>query len=228
MPVYPLSDRLAFPDPEQADESGLVAFGGDLSVGRLLEAYRRGIFPWYEPGEPILWWSPDPRLILEPDELKVSRSLRASLRKGTYEVRVDTAFAQVIHACAATKRSHEEGTWISRNVEKSYTQLHDLGYAHSVESWHEGTLAGGLYGVCLGRCFFGESMFARQTDASKVALVALCNVLRAREIPLIDCQVTTEHLLSLGAKEIRRAEFLSRLRDALRYPTRRERWTENA
>jgi leucyl/phenylalanyl-tRNA--protein transferase len=223
-PVYFLDERPVFPPPELARGDGLLAVGGDLAVPRLLEAYRNGIFPWYEEGEPILWWSPDPRLVLVPDEFRASRSLRAVLRKGTYEVTFDTTFARVIRACAATPRKHEDGTWITPEVEASYTALHDLGFAHSVETWSRGELVGGLYGVHLGRCFFGESMFALRPDASKVALAALVDVLRSRETHLIDCQVTSEHLLSLGAREVPRAEFLRRLREALRHPTRRERW----
>jgi leucyl/phenylalanyl-tRNA---protein transferase len=223
-PVYLLDEQPSFPDPALARNDGLLAVGGDLSVPRLLEAYRKGIFPWYEAGDPILWWSPDPRLILEPAELKVSRSLRSVLRKGRYHVTFDTAFGEVIHACATTPRGDEFGTWINPQVEAAYTALHDLGYAHSVEAWAEGTLCGGLYGVLLGRCFFGESMFSLRTDASKVALARVVDFLRSRDVDLIDCQVTTEHLMSLGAKEIPRAEFMRRLTEALEYPTIREKW----
>jgi leucyl/phenylalanyl-tRNA--protein transferase len=223
-PVYLLDERPLFPSPERARGDGLLAVGGDLSVPRLLEAYRNGIFPWYEEGGPILWWSPDPRLVLVPDEFRASRSLRALLRKGTYEVTFDAAFARVIRACATAPRRDEPGTWITPEMEASYTALHGLGYAHSVESWCEGGLVGGLYGVHLGRCFFGESMFSLRPDASKVALADLADFLRSRGTLLIDCQVTSEHLLSLGAREVPRAEFLRRLREALRYPTGRERW----
>jgi leucyl/phenylalanyl-tRNA---protein transferase len=227
-PVERRTDRLSFPPPEVADADGLVAVGGELSIPRLLEAYRRGIFPWYEGGGPVLWWSPDPRLVLDPGEFRASRSLRAVIRKGTFEVRFDTAFAEVIRACAEASRRGEEGTWITPEVQSAYTSLHELGYAHSVESWFRGELAGGLYGLRLGRCFFGESMFARRTDASKVALAALVDFLKAREVRLIDCQVTSAHLLSLGAKEIPRDEFLRRLREALQHPTPRERWTRSS
>ena len=223
-PVYRLDGRPVFPPPECAREDGLLAVGGALSIPRLLEAYRNGIFPWYEARGPILWWCPDPRLVLIPDELRVSRSLRAVLRKQTFEVRCDTAFARVIRACATTPRPDEEGTWITPEVESAYTALHALGYAHSVEAWHGGELVGGLYGVLLGRCFFGESMFSRRTDASKVGLVALARLLRSRDVPLIDCQVTSAHLLSLGAREIPRREFLRRLRAGLEFPTVREKW----
>jgi leucyl/phenylalanyl-tRNA--protein transferase len=225
MPVYHLGRWPVFPPVEDADPSGLLAVGGDLALERLLTAYRQGIFPWYEPGGPILWWSPDPRLILEPDALKISRSLRATLRKNRYEIRVDTSFAKVIHACAVADRKGEQGTWISPEVARAYTELHQQGYAHSVESWRDGELVGGLYGVSLGRCFFGESMFAIEPDASKVALVALVELLQAQGIDLIDCQVTTEHLLRMGAREVPRSEFLRRLDEALRFPDRREAWT---
>lgn len=217
-PVYLLDSRPAFPPPECANEAGLVALGGDLSVPRLLAAYRRGIFPWYEVDEPILWWSPDPRTILEPAALRVSRSLRQVLRRGTYEIKFDTAFAQVIHACASTPRRDQEGTWISPAIEAAYGALHELGVCHSAEAWYQGELAGGLYGLCLGQCFFGESMFSRRTDASKVALVGLVERLKAIDVTLIDCQVASEHLFSLGATEIPRAEFLARLEAALRFP----------
>jgi leucyl/phenylalanyl-tRNA--protein transferase len=225
MPIFRPGRRSEFPPPELADEHGLLAIGGDLSIERLLAAYRRGIFPWSGPGEPILWWCPDPRLILVPDRLHVSRSLRATIRKGIYRVRFDTAFTEVIRACATTPRREGPGTWITREVERAYTRLHELGLAHSVESWHGDALAGGLYGVELGRCFFGESMFARETDASKVALVALVEKLKSREVGLIDCQVTTEHLLSLGAEEIPRTEFLRRLEEAMKYPDRPGSWS---
>lgn len=218
MPIYQLDRRPLFPPPEHAEEDGLLAVGGDLSAPRLLEAYRNGIFPWYEPGEEILWWSPDPRLILEPDRIRVSRSLRATVRKGAFEVRFDTAFRKVIHACAATKRTHEDGTWIGPDIERAYSTLHELGYAHSIESWSGGELVGGLYGVGLGRAFFGESMFSLRPDASKVALVALAEEAKARGIGMIDCQVTSAHLVSLGAREIPRAEFLDRLRQAVIAP----------
>jgi leucyl/phenylalanyl-tRNA--protein transferase len=215
----------SFPPPEGFHADGLVAIGGDLSIPRLLAAYRRGIFPWYEQGGPILWWSPDPRLVLETEAFHASRSLRAVIRKGTFEVRLDTAFAEVIRACAETKRRDEGGTWITPQVQSAYTTLHELGFAHSIESWFEGELAGGLYGLMIGRCFFGESMFSRRTDASKVALAALVERLKELDVPLIDCQVTSAHLLSLGAKEIPRAEFLRRLDEALQHPTPRQKWT---
>ncbi|MDR3635039.1 MAG: leucyl/phenylalanyl-tRNA--protein transferase [Isosphaeraceae bacterium] len=223
-PIYLLDRHPVFPAPTQANEEGLLAMGGDLSVDRLLEAYRHGIFPWYEAGEPILWWSPDPRAILETAELRISRSLRAVLRRGDFDVRYDTAFDQVIHACATTARRDQEGSWISTEVRAAYTALHDLGVCHSVEIWHGDELVGGLYGVCLGSCFFGESMFSRQSNASKVALVGLARRLTALGIGLIDCQIVSEHLLSLGAKNVPRSEFLRRLDEAVRHPASRGSW----
>jgi leucyl/phenylalanyl-tRNA--protein transferase len=224
-PVNWLDERIAFPPHSAASEDGLIAVGGDLSVPRLLAAYRHGIFPWFGEGDPILWWSPDPRLILEPAGLKITRSLRAVIRKGRYTVTFDTAFSRVIHACATTPRGDEVGTWILPEVETAYTTLHHLGYAHSAEAWDAGELVGGLYGVALGGCFFGESMFSRKPDASKVALAALVDLLRSRGYGLIDCQVTTAHLLSLGAREVSRSEFLRRLDEALQFPTSRAPWT---
>lgn len=224
VPVTYLDERPVFPPHRTARADGLLAVGGDLSVLRLLAAYQNGIFPWYGPDDPILWWSPDPRLILEPAELKIPRSLRAVIRKGRFRVTFDTDFRQVIHACATTPRKDEPGTWIHPEVESAYNDLHDLGYAHSIEAWDAGELAGGLYGVALGRCFFGESMFSRRPDASKVALAALVAFLRGRDVSLIDCQVSSAHLMSLGAKEIPRAEFLRRLDEALSSPTSPECW----
>jgi leucyl/phenylalanyl-tRNA--protein transferase len=201
-----------FPPPAAAlrEPNGLLAAGGDLAPERLLAAYRRGIFPWYEQGQPILWWSPDPRSVLRPDEIKVSRSLRRSLIKGGFELRIDTAFPAVIAACAAP-RHYGGGTWITPEMAAAYTTLHRLGWAHSFETWHEGRLAGGLYGVAIGRVFFGESMFTRVTDASKVALVKMTDYLRERSFELIDCQVPNAHVTSLGATTIPRADFLSLL-----------------
>lgn len=225
MPVFRLIAAPIFPPPEQAEPDGLLAVGGDLSAGRLLQAYRCGIFPWFEPGEEILWWSPDPRLVLDTDALHVSRSLQKTLRRGTFTVRFDTAFAQVIHACAATKRRHEDGTWISPEMEAAYTHLHELGYAHSAETWAGDELVGGVYGIHLGGCFFGESMFSTRTDASKVALVGLVGRLKDRGVRMLDCQVTSPHMLSLGAREIPRVEFLQRLHAGLLRPDQPERWS---
>ncbi|HLU65384.1 MAG TPA: leucyl/phenylalanyl-tRNA--protein transferase [Kofleriaceae bacterium] len=224
MPVFRLSERLAFPPPELAEESGLLAVGGDLRPERLLLAYQLGIFPWYHDGLPILWYSPDPRMVLEADRLVVNRSLRKSIRRGRYQVTLDTAFDRVIRACAEVPRPGQDGTWITSDMLAAYLRLHEIGYAHSVEAWDGAELAGGLYGVSLGGAFFGESMFARAPDASKVAFVALVEQLLRWDIRLIDCQVHTEHLERFGAEEWPRERYLARLAVALERPTRRGRW----
>jgi leucyl/phenylalanyl-tRNA---protein transferase len=204
--------------------NGLLCAGGDLSPERLVDAYRHGIFPWYSEGDPILWWSPDPRMVLFPGELKVSRSLRKAVGRGEFEVRVDTAFREVIEACAAPRDGHA-GTWIVPEMVDAYTRLHELGFAHSVEAWKEGDLAGGLYGLALGKVFFGESMFTRVADASKVALVHLVERLRQRGCRVIDCQQATAHLASLGAREIPRKTFAQLLEESIQYPLVGERWS---
>lgn len=203
-----LGRDLAFPpvDTALAEPNGLLAAGGDLSPKRLLEAYRRGIFPWFSEGDPILWWSPNPRMVLVPSELKVHRSLAKTLRNKPHEVRFDTAFDEVIRACAAP-REGEPGTWITAEMRAAYGRLHRLGYAHSVETWIDGKLAGGLYGVAIGRMFYGESMFSRARDASKIALARLARRLADAGFGLIDCQMRTDHLASLGAREIPRTRF---------------------
>lgn len=224
MPIFRLVEEPIFPPPDYADPSGLLAVGGDLSNERLLEAYRLGIFPWYSDDQPILWWSPDPRLVLDLNDFKISRSLRKTLKRGVFQVTLDHAFEEVIRACAVVPREAQNGTWITNEMLKAYVNLHGLGYAHSVESWFGGKLAGGLYGVSLGKCFFGESMFHLKTDASKVALATLVEKLRSWDFHFIDSQMTTEHMLRLGAKELPRRIFLKRLQSALRYPTKRGRW----
>jgi leucyl/phenylalanyl-tRNA---protein transferase len=193
-----------------AEPNGLLAAGGDLSPQRLLSAYRQGIFPWFSEGQPILWWSPDPRMVLYCNELKISRSLRRAVGARRFAIRVDSAFEQVIEACAAPRAGHG-GTWIMPEMVRAYMQLHRLGYAHSVEAWFEDTLVGGLYGLAIGRMFFGESMFTRETDASKVALVHLVGILSRRDMPLIDCQQQTGHLARLGARPISRRAFAEAL-----------------
>jgi len=209
-PFPPVSQALRRPN-------GLLAAGGDLSPQRLLAAYAQGIFPWYSEGEPILWWSPDPRMVLFPDELRVTRSLRKVLRNRPYEIRFDTAFRRVMEACAAP-RPGQSGTWITAEMIEAYTHLHALGFAHSVETWIGGELAGGLYGVALGGVFYGESMFHRVRDASKIALVHLVEQLKRLGFGLIDCQMKTAHLASLGAREIPRAEFVRLLRKLIESP----------
>ncbi len=224
MPIYRLIDDLVFPPTEYADPSGLLAVGGDLSSDRLLEAYRLGIFPWYADDQPILWWSPDPRFVLDLDEFHISRSLRKTLAKDTFKVSFDRAFEEVVQACASVTRRGQNGTWITKEMQEAYIRLHGLGYAHSVETWSQDQLVGGLYGVSLGRAFFGESMFHLKADASKVALAALVQQLKQWEFHFIDAQMTTEHLARLGAKETPRRIFLKRLRNALRFSTRRGKW----
>jgi leucyl/phenylalanyl-tRNA--protein transferase len=224
MPIFRLVDEPIFPPPDYADPSGLLAVGGDLSKERLLEAYRLGIFPWYSDDQPILWWSPDPRLVLDLKDFIISRSLRKTLKKGVFQVTFDRAFEAVIQACAAVPRVAQNGTWITEEMQEAYINLHALGYAHSVESWCGGKLAGGLYGVSLGKAFFGESMFHLKTDASKVALATLVETLKHWDFHFIDSQMTTEHMLRLGAKELPRRICLKRLQSALRHPTKRGRW----
>lgn len=215
-----------FPPLERAlkNPNGLLAAGGDLSLERLLEAYRRGVFPWYSGAEPILWWSPDPRMVLHCDELKVSRSLAKNLRNKGYEVRIDTVFGEVLESCAAPRRS-EAGTWLGSAMQKAYLALHRAGYAHSFETWRGDDLVGGLYGVALGRMFYGESMFSRATDASKVALVNLIAFLKTRGFPIIDCQMSTPLLASLGGREIPRRAFLRALATLVNYAEPPGKWS---
>jgi len=217
-PFPPVSKALQSPN-------GLLCAGGDLSPERIVEAYSRGIFPWFSEGDPILWWSPDPRMVLFPAELKVSRSLRKAVARGDYETRFDTAFREVMQACAQP-RNGQGGTWIVPEMVDAYTRLHERGLAHSVESWRDGELVGGLYGVALGKVFFGESMFARAPDASKVALVKLVERLAADGYRVIDCQQATAHLASLGAREIPRKEFAQLVEDSIQYPPSGQRWTD--
>jgi leucyl/phenylalanyl-tRNA---protein transferase len=216
-PFPPLAKALKSPN-------GLLCAGGDLSPARIVDAYRHGIFPWFSEGDPILWWSPDPRMVLFPDELKVSRSLRRTVARGVYETRFDTAFRDVIEACAAP-RDGQSGTWIVPEMVEAYVRLHKLGLVHSVESWRDGELAGGLYGMALGKVFFGESMFTRAPDASKVALVKLVERLRAGGCRVIDCQQATPHLASLGAREIPRNAFAQLVQESIQYPPAGERWS---
>jgi leucyl/phenylalanyl-tRNA---protein transferase len=225
MPVFRLSERLVFPPPELAEDSGLLAVGGDLRPERLLLGYHLGIFPWYHEGLPILWYSPDPRMVLEADQLVVGRSLRKAIRRAPYTITLDTAFDRVIRACAQVPRPDQDGTWITEEMTEAYIELHRLGHAHSVEAWSGGDLVGGLYGVSLGGAFFGESMFARAPDASKIAFVKLVEQLRAWDISLIDCQVHTEHLERFGAEEWPRDRFLASLARALERPPRPGPWS---
>jgi len=222
MPVYRLDERLIFPPPERGPRRGPIAVGGDLRPERLLLAYSMGIFPWQ--GEPLHWHCPDPRMVLLVDEVRVSRTLRRTLRRGVFRVTFDQAFTEVMTACAAAPRPGQDGTWITPGMIESYTELHRRGVAHSVEAWQGETLAGGLYGLSLGAAFFGESMFAYEADASKVAFVTLVEQLERWGIPLVDCQVHTPHLESLGAREWPRRDFLAALHAALDRPTRLGPW----
>lgn len=211
--VASIDGNCDFPEISSAlrEPNGLIAIGGDLSVTRLLSAYRQGIFPWFSEGEPILWWSPDPRMVLFPSELKMTGSLKKTLRKQKFEVRFNTAFREVISACSHTLRSGQDGTWITQDIIDAYCALHEAGYAISAESWLDGKLAGGCYGVKIGSMFYGESMFHHVTDASKIAFVSLVDHLKNQGVGMIDCQMKTAHLASLGAREINRTEFIKKL-----------------
>ncbi|PIE58895.1 MAG: leucyl/phenylalanyl-tRNA--protein transferase [Desulfobulbus propionicus] len=224
MPVFHLTDDLIFPAPELADDNGLLAIGGDLSPARILLAYSQGIFPWYSDGRPILWWSTAPRLVLFPHEFHCSKRLARTLRQKKFLVTADTAFEQVITCCATIERRGEEGTWITPDMQEAYITLHQLGFVHSIECWFAGNLAGGLYGVCLDGMFFGESMFTYKSDASKVALATL--VLNADQlgIHLIDCQMTTPHLLRMGARELNRTQFMEQLSRHINTCLPQEKW----
>ena len=207
--MYRLTDALLFPSPEQASAEGIVAVGGDLQPERVMLAYRKGIFPWFESDDFLLWWSPDPRMVLFPDRLKVSKSMRTVLRKKQFEVTFNKGFDQVVEACAKVKRFGQNGTWITPGLMEVYSTLHTQGHAHSVEVWEEGSLVGGLYGIDLGTVFCGESMFSKSSNASKVALIYLVKELKKNKYELIDCQVPTQHLASMGAEPISRTEFLT-------------------
>ena len=210
MPVYLLNEHPLFPDPEGA-EDGIVAIGGDLTPERLLAAYNAGIFPWYSKDEPIMWWSPDPRFILKPSSVRISKSMKKVLRGQEFKITYNQAFESVIQSCASTPRKDQEGTWITEEMSTAYKYLHQLGYAQSVEVWKETKLVGGLYGVVIGKCFFGESMFSHISNASKAGFVTLVKRLEEEEFDLIDCQIETAHLTSLGAEPISRKDFLLRL-----------------
>ncbi|MBI5844990.1 MAG: leucyl/phenylalanyl-tRNA--protein transferase [Deltaproteobacteria bacterium] len=226
MPVYALSPELMFPHPGLASRSGLLAVGGDLSAARLLLAYSLGIFPWYNEGDPILWWSPSPRLIIVPKSIHVPRSLIKSMKREHFSVTFDTAFGDVIKACATTGDRAGEGTWLVPEMIAAYENLHRLGYAHSVETWQDGRLAGGLYGVSLGRCFFGESMFFSKPDASKTALVTLAAFLASRNFSFIDCQQDTPHMRKMGGRTVSRRHFMQMLREAMDTETLLVNWGE--
>lgn len=222
MPVFRLPKEIVFPDPDLAEPDGLLAVGGDLSPARLLAAYQQGIFPWYSGKEPILWWSPSPRLVLLPDEFHLPKRLARTIRQQIFQVSADTAFAEVITACVAVRAA--SGTWITPDMQQAYIRLHELGFAHSIECRFEDQLVGGLYGICLDKMFFGESMFSRKSDASKVALTALVSHARQIGIQAIDCQMTTAHLLRFGSRELSRQEFQEMLDQFIRRIEPQERW----
>lgn len=223
MPVYLLDDTYHFP-PAEGAENGIVAIGGDLSQERLLNAYKRGIFPWYSEGEPIIWWCPDPRFVLLPDDLHISKSMHRVLNSNMFSVTLDTNFPLVIRQCAEVSRKDEDGTWITEEMIAAYCRLHESGYAHSVEVWKNNMMVGGIYGVSLGKLFFAESMFHTETNASKLAFIRLTQLLRQKEFMLLDAQVYTKHVESLGAKEILRKEFMLLLQKGLQYESWTGRW----
>jgi leucyl/phenylalanyl-tRNA--protein transferase len=215
MAVYMLNSELVFPDPQKANPDGLLAVGGDLTPTRLLLAYESGIFPWFSPPDPLLWWSPDPRCVIFTDKVKVSKSMRNVLNRNEFEITYDQDFLGVMSGCRSVERPGQDGTWITSEILEAYSNLHDLGMAHSVEAWYNGELVGGLYGVSIGKMFCGESMFANRSNASKVALIYLCRRLSSWGFELIDCQIYNDHLGSMGAQHISRAEFLKKLDQAL-------------
>lgn len=215
MAVYMLNSELVFPDPQKANPDGLLAVGGDLTPTRLLLAYESGIFPWFSPPDPLLWWSPDPRCVIFTDKVKVSKSMRNVLNRNEFEITYDQDFLGVMSGCRSVERPGQDGTWITSEILEAYSNLHDLGMAHSVEAWYNGELVGGLYGVSIGKMFCGESMFANRSNASKVALIHLCRRLSSWGFELIDCQIYNDHLGSMGAEHISRAEFLKKLDLAL-------------
>jgi len=224
MPVYQLSEEFIFPHPDLADESGLLAYGGDLKAERLVQAYANGIFPWYSKGEPILWWSPNPRMVLFPEKLKVSKSLKQNLNNKSYEVKFDTKFEEVIERCSEVPRDGQDGTWITEEMKMAYIHLFKLGIAHSVETYSGEELVGGLYGISIGSAFFGESMFQTKSDASKVALFHLVKKIKDWGFTFIDAQVETDHMKRMGAENISREKFLKMLKIAIKAPTIKGKW----
>lgn len=223
--MYWLTKELVFPHPKYASVEGLLAAGGDLSPRRILLAYEHGIFPWYNEGEPILWWSPDPRFVLLPSEIKISKSMQRILKKGVFQCTFDQNFEQVIEQCGSIKRVGQKGTWLTEEMKEAYIALHKMGFAHSVETWQDGELVGGLYGLSLGKCFFGESMFANVSNASKAALIFLAQTLDQQGFDMIDCQAETKHLTTMGAKFISRTAFSDYLKQNKQKKTIRGNWT---
>lgn len=224
MPLYQLSDEIIFPPPQLALEDGLLAIGGDLRPERIIKAYSMGIFPWYGIDSPILWWSPNPRMLLIPDQFKLRKSLRNTLNKKLFELRFDTQFEEVIRQCAKVRRKGQDETWITEEMLKAYIQLHHMGLCHSVETYYKDELVGGLYGISLGKAFFGESMFHTKADASKVALYSLVEKAKEWDFLFIDAQQETDHLKSLGAKPVAREKFLTLLDEAMKHPTKQGIW----
>lgn len=213
--MFLLTEKILFPPVDSADEDGIVAIGGDLSPERLLLAYKSGLFPWYNEGEPIIWWSPDPRFVLFPEKLRVSKSMQTVLNNGKFRFTTNRAFTQVIENCKNIHRKEQEGTWIQNDIIDAYTAMHKLGHAHSAEAWMNGELVGGLYGMRIGNIFFGESMFSKVSNASKFAFINYTRLLQKEKVVLIDCQIHTDHLESLGAKMIKRTEFISLIKNAI-------------
>lgn len=226
MPIFRLNNELVFPDPSYAEEEGVLAIGGDLSVDRLILAYANGIFPWPRANAPLLWWSPDPRMVLYPKDFKASKSLMQLVRSNKYTFTYDKDFASVIRECATIPRHGQDGTWITKDMLKAYLRMHREGFAHSVETWYEGKLVGGLYGISLGKVFFGESMFFKMRDASKFAFYHLVTILNKWNFELIDAQQDTPHMRSMGAISIARDEFMSILEDAVSQPTYKGNWNK--
>jgi leucyl/phenylalanyl-tRNA--protein transferase len=224
MPVYLLPEEPVFPDVSEAESDGLLALGGDFSPARLLNAYASGIFPWFRDEDDIFWFSPDPRLVLYPQELKISDSLQRVIRSKKYYVTADEDFLAVMRECALAERPGQDGTWIDEAFIEGYTRLHELGFAHSFEAWTEGELVGGLYGVSLGKAFFGESMFHKKRDASKVAFCAMVEKIKTWQFSFVDCQVETDLLKRLGARPVARTDYITGLEKALKHPTRKGRW----
>lgn len=224
--IFELGKEIAFPPVEYSEDDGLLAFGGDLSVERLLTAYSSGIFPWFNPSDPILWWSPDPRPLFYPNDIKPSKSLRQIIRRKQFKITFDHAFEEVLNACSSVPRNGQYGTWLTKSMKKAYLKLHQMGYCHSVEAWQNDKLVGGLYGVSIGRNFVGESMFHKADNASKVAFFHLNELLKSWDFHFIDGQVSTPHLLTLGAIEVKRTDFIIQLNESLKYPTKDFLWDE--
>lgn len=225
MPVFQLNRQPFFPDPDLAEENGLLAIGGDLRPERLIAAYRQGIFPWYSKGDPLLWWFTSPRLVLFPEEFHTPRRLARKIRQHPFTIRFDTAFEKVITACAGSRTRHGEETWILPEMKEAYLSLHQLGYAHSVECWQDDRLAGGLYGVQMDRVFFGESMFTVISDASKIALAALVDRCLDKGVKMIDCQMTTQHLVNFGARELLKKDFITNIAEWIQSTEPEGKWT---